>query len=298
MDGYILFITKKELKMPAKITTVGFSKGGAGKSTVTLNTALLSAKNDLSTLIVDIDEQGTTSKYFDLEAELKRKSKFHSTRLFDEIIELEPLQVSDNISLIRADFDNAEIETLAKDVEKNGEDKGFIDHYHIFKHNIEKLAQKYDLIIFDTPGKKHAVRTQAALRCSDACIVPFLLSKADTDEVIPFIDSAIDEAITKNNKLKWFLLPRAKGLRDRMPVRASSRDSYKELIDALASDKDRLLPIIGDREIYQAIIDYKLPIWKSNKSDKGDAIYETKKYVSTLFKQIGLKITKNRTEAR
>lgn len=278
--------------MAAKIITIGFSKGGAGKSTTALNIALMSEKKHFRVLVIDIDEQGTTSKYFMSEDDLKVNSRFHTTRLFDENLSLSPFQISDSIDLIRADFDNMDIEYVANEVESSGEDRGFKDHYHYFKENIEKLAKNYDLIIFDTPGKKNAVRTQASLRCSDACVIPFLLSKADTDEVIPFISSAVETAQQYNSKLKWFLLPRAKGLKNFMPSRASSRRSYFELLKELKDCKDRLLPIMGDREIYQAVIDYKRPIWKSKKKDKDDAMHELKKYTSKLFKQIDLKIKK------
>ncbi len=88
-------------------------------------------------------------------------------KIFRENIDLKPIPVQENIDLIRADFDNNDIESV-----KHSEELHYIS---IFKKNMEKISDKYDLVIFDTPGKKYAIRTRASLSCSHIVVMPFLL---------------------------------------------------------------------------------------------------------------------------
>ena len=51
------------------------NKGGVGKTAATVNLAYLAALSGRSTLICDLDPQGSTTFYFRIKPKLKRKAR-------------------------------------------------------------------------------------------------------------------------------------------------------------------------------------------------------------------------------
>jgi cellulose biosynthesis protein BcsQ len=115
-------------------------KGGVGKTAATVNLAYLSAADGLKTLVWDLDPQGSSSFYFNVQASVKNESK---KLLTDEMAATEAIQdsVFENLWVIPADL-SARNADLVLDELKQSKKK--------LKGILSTLKQ-FDVIFLDAP---------------------------------------------------------------------------------------------------------------------------------------------------
>jgi len=151
-----------------KKISVTNQKGGVGKSTVCVHLAWRAAEQGIRTCVVDFDAQGNTSST--LAGNKLTPNACVTSQLFTESAIPEPLSVSENLDLIAADFKLNDVESFElKAITYPG-------------NHLDKMQNKYDLIIFDTPPQ-NGRRLLAALSTSDYVISPLTMDKFALDGV-------------------------------------------------------------------------------------------------------------------
>ncbi|MFT4155757.1 ParA family protein [Parafilimonas sp.] len=115
-------------------------KGGVGKTAAAINLAYLAAADGYKTLVWDLDPQGSSSFYLNVQANNKNETK----KLFAEEIELKDVvqgSVFENLWIIPADISARNIDALLSGL----------------KHSKRKLKsllgnlKEYDIVILDCP---------------------------------------------------------------------------------------------------------------------------------------------------
>lgn len=121
------------------IIVISNEKGGTGKSTLSMHLAVLLLNEGFSVATIDVDgRQGTLSKYIE-----NRKRYIHKNEL--------SLPMPEHVSF---SIDNDASENMKK-----------------LEQTIEKLSEKFDAIIIDTPGSKNYLFDEAH-KYTDTLITP------------------------------------------------------------------------------------------------------------------------------
>ncbi|HUN81609.1 MAG TPA: AAA family ATPase [Phycisphaerae bacterium] len=143
---------------------VANQKGGCGKTTVVINLAACLARENLRTLVVDLDPQGHCALGLAVPEEQIEISIFDALLSQDGQFDLSRVtwQISTNFDLIPAKTNLAQLEERTVGIE--GREKRF-------RHLLEPLRDKYDIVLVDTPPNI-GVQTQSALFAADEIIVP------------------------------------------------------------------------------------------------------------------------------
>jgi len=115
-------------------------KGGVGKTAATVNLAYLAAASGLKTLVWDIDPQGSSSFYLNVEAATKNESK---KLLTDELAVKDAVQDSafENLWVIPADLSARNADLLLGDMKQS-------------KKKLKSLLaglKQFDLVLLDCP---------------------------------------------------------------------------------------------------------------------------------------------------
>lgn len=199
-----------------KKITVANQKGGVGKTTVEIHTALFAAEQDKKVLIIDLDE-GDLSLFFGEVAEGDTTPYLMSSELFSEAhVGKFPRQVAPNVWLIEADVPLLDVDDLDFDV------------VHNLKVALKRFENDFDLCLIDTPPNLQR-RMIAALVASDHVVSPFNISKL-TFSRMPKLMATIDYIRSELNPSLNFLgfLPNMVNSRspDEINLLPSLRDAY------------------------------------------------------------------------
>ena len=170
-----------------KIVTVAIHKGGTGKTTIVSHLALYARKQDLSVLIVDMDAQGNISAFFKVEATENGSSNLFLNNNKEEIILLK----ESDIDLLPADEGLFGIERIP------------FSETQTYRKNLRKIAEKYDLVIIDTPPTM-GFAMLAPLIASDFVISP-VIPDAYSVRGIRSLFSKIKAVKSKQNPSLQFL---------------------------------------------------------------------------------------------
>lgn len=141
-------------KLITRKLSLVIQKGGSGKTTNTLNIADTVSLKNKKILIVDMDHQGSLTKWYGL-------TPFDSTNTIYNLLDGDKITVNtvnENTDIIKASFKLAEL------------DSGEVPLDFLSKA-LEQFDGLYDYIIIDTPPSV-ANLTKMAIYASDKCFIP------------------------------------------------------------------------------------------------------------------------------
>lgn len=147
---------------------VGNQKGGVGKSVITCSLAEYAWEQGLRVLVVDVDGQGNTTRYFlpDRAAEGEGASG-----LYVDGPTPRPVQVRERLSVLAADVALDDVDALPADDE---------EVVRRPRQHLATLASEFDVIFVDTPPTRSR-RLTGALVAGDAVVTPIGVDRASAE---------------------------------------------------------------------------------------------------------------------
>lgn len=145
-------------------------KGGVGKSTITCNLAAISAAQGRSTLVVDLDPQGNTTRYLmgdAADAPLEGAAGF-----FEQSLKFTVRPKAATEFITETPFEHLHLMPAGPELE---ELHGKLEsRYKIYKLRdaLAELGKDYERIFIDTPPALNFY-TRSALIAADRCLIPF-----------------------------------------------------------------------------------------------------------------------------
>jgi len=186
------------------VITVGNHKGGCGKTTLSYALAVNAFEQGKRVLLVDMDQQGTLGKLFNIDGNDYKYSNYTLSKMYNRcsnvkshiiastpllLCESEDLTSNASVSIILGDHN-------LKDVVENTEEiRGQAETAECFKRIIDSYRRYFDLIIFDTTPVIEKVKSCIhALAVSDCIVMP-----VDALKAVDEIDQTM-QAVTKFNQ--------------------------------------------------------------------------------------------------
>jgi cellulose biosynthesis protein BcsQ len=139
------------------------NKGGVGKTAAAVNLAYLAAQSGYTTLIADLDPQGSATFYFRVKPKLKRKARglVGGSEQLDRSIKATDY---DNLDLLPSDFSHRNLD-ITFDRQKRRKQRLDIV--------LKPLRKEYDLIILDCPPTIN-ILAENIFNASDHLLVPLI----------------------------------------------------------------------------------------------------------------------------
>lgn len=144
-----------------KVITLANQKGGCGKTTTAQTLAIGLANHGNRVLAIDCDSQCNLSSVFGLMSEKKTKGTLLDVMQQD-------MSISDCVASIRIGLDVLPCNPKLTDADKMFTD---LEDVMILNDELEKVKDKYDYVVIDTPPAVN-ILTTSALMTSDFLIVP------------------------------------------------------------------------------------------------------------------------------
>ncbi len=201
--------------MKANIITLANHKGGVGKTTAAANIGASLASQGYNTLLVDLDAQANLTGTFTEESEQGR-TIFHA---LTDGGELPVLQVKENLSLVPASVELANLETALANTE--GRERRL-------SGLLAPLTGKYDFILIDTPPAL-SLNTISALCASSGVLIP-LTAEGYSYKGLHTLCELIAEVKAEMNSdlsLLGIVLCRYEGRKVNRIVEEALRDTYE-----------------------------------------------------------------------
>lgn len=164
------------------------NKGGVGKTAAAVNLAYLAAQSGRSTLICDLDPQGSTTFYFRVKPKLKPKARGFLQRG-------RPIERSikgtdyEGLDLLPADFSHRNLDLTFAGQKRSGRRLAMA---------LKPLRSEYDLIVLDCPPTIN-ILAENILRAADVLLVPLVpttLCVRTYDQLLAFVDEQGGKAAT------------------------------------------------------------------------------------------------------
>lgn len=161
-----------------KIVATYNIKGGVGKTAAAVNLAWSAARDNLRTLVWDLDPQGAATFYFRIKSKIKGGGKglIKGKRELDEQIKGTDFP---NLDLLPADFSYRHLDLVLGDT-KNPAKR--------LRKLLAPLQDEYDWIFLDCPPSISLV-SEAVFETADALLVPIIpttLSLRTLDQIMAF----------------------------------------------------------------------------------------------------------------
>ena len=155
------------------------NKGGVGKTATSVNLSYLAARDGYSTLVCDLDPQGSTTYYYRIKPKLKRKARGFlqpGKQIYRSIKGTD----YDNLDLLPADFTHRNLDIVFSRLKR--------PKFRL-KRVLKPLRQEYDLIILDC----HSIINLVAENIFNASerilipVVPTTLSVRTYNQLLSFL---------------------------------------------------------------------------------------------------------------
>ena len=145
-------------------------KGGVGKSTITCNLAAISASQGLRTLVIDLDQQGNSTRY--LLGSQAAADQPTVASFFDQTLSFSFRPVPATDFVVDTPFDHLHL--LAASDRLDELQVKLESRHKIYKlrEGLEQLAESFDRIYIDTPPALNFY-TRSALMGASGCLIPF-----------------------------------------------------------------------------------------------------------------------------
>ncbi len=219
-------------------------KGGVGKTTIVANLAYaLKERYDAKVLVVDNDEQGNVSQFFEGKGQYSLADVLLERSDAKEAVEKTRY---DGIDLIRADFGLADANVELREMDKSGKEWQL-------KNALDCLAEEYDICLIDNPPQINASMVNS-LVASDEVVVVSTTDKFSIYGVQQML-SCIEDA---------------QGLNPRMSYRGT-------VVNMFAGDGDSLTAIGKLREVTEVF-----PVML-HKTDGGIRVKTATNRLETIF---------------
>src|SRR5947207_3501357 len=157
-----------------KVVSFSIFKGGTGKTTTSVNTAAALVKKGKKVLLVDLDQQASTTRYLDLEPE-------QSPNLYDVFMGTKPASLA--IRHTKFNIDVLASHVLLAAIEEALEPG---DEFKLMEI-LNPLKPSYDFILVDTPPGK-AMLTFNGLAAADLIVIPASAERMAVDGVADLIN--------------------------------------------------------------------------------------------------------------
>lgn len=264
----------KNKTFPA-VVVMRMTKGGVGKTAVTVNTAMALAMSGYRVLVIDADPQASASNLFKIDTDSYDNKIQHIGKFLMERGDDKPTLEND----VHRICDNAVLDLIAADITLAESDAQLMaqmgSHEKVrawFKENAEELRKKYDVILVDTaPGTTPIALafTFAAARSSGkiltvvepegSCIKALESLQSNLDEIARLTDSPVKASIVINK-----YAPQLKHVPDN--VTQLRREHGENLMDTIISQStafnrqfgrtlDRNVPLIVKEPLNVAVGD-------------------------------------------
>lgn len=136
-------------------------KGGVGKTATCVNLSYLAAQDGYKVLLWDLDPQGSTSFYYNVQPKVKSGTQ----KLFNEQLDLNDLIMAtgyDNIEIIPADLTARNLEIILEELRSSR---------RRFKTILNTLAKEYDFVFIDCPPG-FSVLSENIFTAADIILMP------------------------------------------------------------------------------------------------------------------------------
>ncbi|MGX9161985.1 ParA family protein [Priestia megaterium] len=205
------------------ILTTYVSKGGTGKTTITVNLAALAASKGKRVLIVDLDTNGhvyTTLKFkerqfkYFLQDWLMGRKEFHEVVMTDESLNVDFLPSNNNLN---------EVEVHLQMLRSSSRLTPNIDYF--LKQKIDTILPLYDAIFFDTHPTGVNNLVPMALLCSNKILMPVRIDEKDEKQLIESVND-VQGFVAAGHKMDYYVIPNAVDLR-------TMRKEYQYILNTL-----------------------------------------------------------------
>lgn len=253
-----------------KTIVVTNQKGGVGKSTVATHLASLALESGLRVLLVDLDAQGSMSHSF--LPHIPDETALVASQLFAEVApELSPLQLSEHLSIVRADRALVDVDRLSASAVSRPASV------------LRGLASRYDVCIIDTPPLL-GVRLMAGLVAADYSVTPVSVGMYELAGVSQLLQTV---AAVRTQSLNPNL--RNLGL---LPVRVNSRSASEVASLQLLRSKlgaTLLEDVLPERAAVRQAIAARVPVWHRPRGDGAQkAAAEWRAACTTILRRAGV----------
>lgn len=136
-------------------------KGGVGKTATCVNLSYLAAQDGYKVLLWDLDPQGSTSFYYNVQPKVKSGTQ----KLFNEQLDLNDLIMAtgyENIDIIPADLTARNLEIILEELRSSR---------RRFKTILNTLAKEYDFVFIDCPPG-FSVLSENIFTAADIILMP------------------------------------------------------------------------------------------------------------------------------
>ena len=175
----------------AKVITFSIFKGGTGKTTSAVNTAVALAKKKQRVLLVDLDHQASATRHLGIDPELL------SPNLYDVYVQKIPITLV--IKETNFGFDLVPGHPLLAAVEMSLED----GDEHMLKEFLAGVLPEYDFVLLDSPPGKAKMSISALIAASHV-IIPLQAQRPSLDgthDILRFIQDVVWKDYNTNLKI-------------------------------------------------------------------------------------------------
>ena len=175
----------------AKVITFSIFKGGTGKTTSAVNTAVALAKKKQRVLLVDLDHQASATRHLGIDPEPL------SPNLYDVYVQKVPITLV--IKETGFGFDLVPGHPLLAAVEMSLED----GDEHMLKEFLAGVLPEYDFVLLDSPPGKAKMSISALIAASHV-IIPLQAQRPSLDgthDILRFIQDVVWKDYNPNLKI-------------------------------------------------------------------------------------------------